>query len=75
MKDQTEFHKVAMVKKSKESQQAISYDKASLQQDYEERANKSRYLQQFRDANKMVGMTLKLQTVCFQELSHFLACI
>lgn len=54
MQDKTLADKRAMTEKIKESDFAINYDRVCIQQDREERINKERYLQQFRNENKKV---------------------
>ena len=46
----------AMTEKTKESEFAINYDRVCIQQDREDRVNKEKYLQQFRDENKKVSL-------------------
>lgn len=43
-----------MTEKTKESDFAINYDRVCIQRDREDRINKERYLQQFRNENKRV---------------------
>jgi len=52
MQEKTLADKRAMTEKTKESDFAINYDRVCVQQDREERINKERYLQQFRNENK-----------------------
>lgn len=52
MKEKDLADKNAMTERTKESDFAISYDRICLQQDKEDRVNKEKYLQQFRNENK-----------------------
>ena len=54
MREKDMADKSAMVEKTKESDFAINYDRICLQQDKEDRVNKEKYLQQFRNENKRV---------------------
>ena len=54
MKEKDLADKDAMTERTKESDFAISYDRICLQQDKEDRVNKEKYLQQFRNENKKV---------------------
>ena len=54
MKDKALANKTAVTKGTKESDFAINYDRICLQQDKEDRINKEKYLQQFRNENKRV---------------------
>ena len=54
MKEKDTTDKNAMVERTKESDFAINYDRICLQQDKEDRINKEKYLQQFRNENKRV---------------------
>ncbi|XP_020606817.1 uncharacterized protein LOC110045557 [Orbicella faveolata] len=52
MQEKALADKRAMTEKTKESDFAINYDRVCTQQDREDRINKERYLQQFRNENK-----------------------
>lgn len=52
MKEKDEAHQTHLTERIKESDFAINYDRICLQQDKEERINKEKYLQQFRNENK-----------------------
>ena len=53
------------IEKAKESGFAINYDRICIQQDKEDRINKGRYLQQFRNENKKV--TFVISSLCVKE--------
>lgn len=52
MKEKDMAHQTHLSERIKESDFAINYDRICLQQDKEERINKEKYLQQFRNENK-----------------------
>lgn len=52
MKEKDLADKTATTEKTKESDFAINYDRICLQQDRQDRINKEKYLQQFRNENK-----------------------
>ncbi|KAL9959672.1 hypothetical protein ACROYT_G033015 [Oculina patagonica] len=52
MQEKALADKQATSDKTKESEFAINYDRVCIQQDREDRINKERYLQQFRNENK-----------------------
>lgn len=54
MEEKEKANSTKMTEKTKESGFAINYDKICIQQDKEDRINKERYLQQFRNENKKV---------------------
>ena len=54
MKEKELADKNAMAEKTKESDFAISYDRICFEQDKEDKINKEKYLQQFRNENKRV---------------------
>ena len=54
MKEKDLADKTATTEKTKESDFAINYDRICLQQDRQDRINKEKYLQQFRNENKRV---------------------
>lgn len=54
MKEKELADKNAMAEKTKESDFAISYDRICIEQDKEDKINKEKYLQQFRNENKRV---------------------
>ena len=54
MKEKELAGKNAMAEKTKESDFAISYDRICIEQDKEDKINKEKYLQQFRNENKRV---------------------
>ena len=56
MKEKDEAHQTHLTERIKESDFAINYDRICLQQDKEERINKEKYLQQFRNENKRVSI-------------------
>ena len=58
MQEKALADKRAMTEKTKESDFAINYDRVCIQQDREDRINKERYLQQFRNENKRVGVII-----------------
>ena len=58
MQEKALADKRAMTEKTKESDFAINYDRVCIQQDREDRINKERYLQQFRNENKRVRVIL-----------------
>ena len=54
MEEKEKANTTKMTEKTKESGFAINYDRICIQQDKEDRINKERYLQQFRNENKKV---------------------
>lgn len=64
MKEKELADKNAMAEKTKESNFAIGYDRICIQQDKEDKINKEKYLQQFRNENKRV-LTFKFLFVQF----------
>ncbi|XP_074609975.1 uncharacterized protein LOC141864136 [Acropora palmata] len=52
MEEKEKANSTKMTEKTKESGFAINYDRICIQQDKEDRINKERYLQQFRNENK-----------------------
>lgn len=80
MQEKASADKRAMTEKTKESDFAINYDRVCIQQDREDRINKEKYLQQFRNENKRVRIINKpanadrfMAVMCFtpQNLSAF----
>lgn len=59
MQEKASADKRAMTEKTKESDFAINYDRVCIQQDREDRINKEKYLQQFRNENKRVRIINK----------------
>lgn len=70
MKEKDTANKNKMVEKIKESDFAISYDRICLQQDKEDRINKEKYLQQFRNENKRLMELRAEQQRNDQETRH-----
>ena len=64
MREKDTANKNKMVEKIKESDFAISYDRICLQQDKEDRINKEKYLQQFRNENKRVITAFNYFLLC-----------
>lgn len=54
MKEKELADKNAMAEKTKETDFAIRYDRICIEQDKEDKINKEKYLQQFRNENKRV---------------------
>ena len=65
MREKDTANKNKMVEKIKESDFAISYDRICLQQDKEDRINKEKYLQQFRNENKRVITAFNYFLLCW----------
>lgn len=65
MEEKEKANSTKMTEKTKESGFAINYDKICIQQDKEDRINKERYLQQFRNENKKVIFVISF--LCVNE--------
>ena len=70
MEEKALADKRAMTEKTKESDFAINYDRVCIQQDREERINKERYLQQFRNENKRVRVIIACKYNWFMTDVH-----
>lgn len=70
MQEKALADKRAMTEKTKESDFAINYDRVCTQQDREDRINKERYLQQFRNENKRAGIKIACKCNWFMTVVH-----
>lgn len=75
MKEKELADKNAMAEKTKESDFAISYDRICIEQDKEDKINKEKYLQQFRNENKRVLIFLIFVCSIFLKNSSTSSCI